>query len=68
LELAKLVVADDSAAIAKLGDIGPKWAAEIIRRFRALEHLHRLEVTSQPPAPVIKVLTKTKPQKQIPIS
>ena len=67
LELARRVQAGDVTAIGKLGDIGPKWAAELLRRFRALEHLHRLEVAPQPPAPVIKVLTKTKPQKDIPV-
>jgi energy-coupling factor transporter ATP-binding protein EcfA2 len=67
LELARRVQDGDVTAIGKLGDIGPKWADELVRRFRALEHLHRLEVSPQPPAPVIKVLTKTKPQKDIPI-
>lgn len=68
LELARRIQAEDVATIGALGDIGSKWAAEIVRRFRALEHLHRLEVAPQPPAPVIKVLTKTKPQKDIPIA
>jgi len=67
LDLAKLIQAGNVAAIGALGGIGPKWAGEILRRFGALEYLHRLEVAPQPPAPVIKVLTKTKPQREIPI-
>ena len=68
LDLAKLVQAGDRKAIAELGDVGTKWADEIIRRFSALQHMHRLEVTAQPPAPVIKVLTKTRPRSVIPIT
>ncbi len=68
LDLAELVQAGDAKEISTLGDIGLKWADEIVKRFSGLEHLHRLEVTPQPPAPVIKVLTKTKPQKDIPIA
>jgi hypothetical protein len=68
LELATYVHAKDVKTIARLGDVGARWAGEIVRRFSALQYLHRLEVTAQPPAPVIKVLTKTKPQKAIPIS
>ena len=68
LDLAKLVQAGDRDAIAKVGDVGPKWANEIIKRFSALQHLHRLEVTAQPPAPIIKVITKTTPPKAIPIT
>ena len=68
LDLATLVQAGAHDAIAQLGDIGAKWATEVIKRFSSLQHLHRLEVTAQPPAPVIKVITKTKPPKVIPIA
>ncbi len=68
LVLAELVKAGNTGAIAILDGVGAKWAPEIVKRFQALEHLHRLEVTSQPPAPAIKVLTKTTPQKEIPIT
>lgn len=68
LELAQLVANGDVAAVAVLGAVGMKWGAEIVRRFKPLEHLHRLEVCHKPPSPFIKVLTKTKSAKQIPVS
>lgn len=68
LVLAGMVKAGNTAAIAALDGASQKWAPEIVKRFQPLEHLHRLELTSQPPAPAIKVLTKTTPQKEIPIN
>jgi hypothetical protein len=65
LDLANAVRTGDYGTIAVFGNIGLKWAKEIVRRFRALEHLHQLEVVAQPPAPVIKVITKTKPAKEV---
>ncbi|GMV23485.1 MAG: hypothetical protein AMXMBFR57_34340 [Acidimicrobiia bacterium] len=67
LDLAKLVRAGDASAIGQVENIGLKWGSEIVRRFRALEYLHRLEIAPQPPSPVIKVLTKTTPAKEIPV-
>jgi hypothetical protein len=63
--LAELVAADGHAALAILGGIGVKWATELIKRFKPLEHLHRLEVCDKPPCPIIKVVTKS--GKQIPV-
>jgi hypothetical protein len=68
MALASLIEAADVDAIGELGEIGRKWGQEVVRRFSALQHLHRLEVTAQPPAPFIKVITKTKPRKVIPIA
>ena len=67
LDLAKLVQAGNALAIGQVEGIGLKWGTEIVRRFRALEYLHRLEVAPQPPSPVIKVLTKSTPAKEIPV-
>ncbi|MBE3065029.1 MAG: AAA family ATPase, partial [Spirochaetes bacterium] len=66
--LAELVKAANKSAIAALDGVGPKWAGEVLKRLQPLEYLHRLEITRQPPAPAIKVLTRTTPQKEIPIT
>lgn len=67
-DLASLIRAQDIQAIAKIGNIGAQWAPPIAERFRVLTNLHALEVIDKPPRPVIKVLTKGSPPKQIPVN
>jgi hypothetical protein len=68
MELSDMVRRGDTAGVAKLGAIGTRWATEVICRFQSLEFLHRLETTNKPPCPVIKVITKSKPQRPIPVN
>jgi hypothetical protein len=44
-----------------------RWATEIIGRFQTLTRLHTLEALWKQPQPVFKVLTKTSPQREIPV-
>lgn len=68
MHLVEMVQDKDESGLASLDGVGEKWAPELIRRLAPLEHLHRLEIVAKPPAPVIKVLTKTVPQQEIPIT
>lgn len=68
VELAEHVRSSDVGAIAQLGEIGERWAQEFVGRFRVIENLHRLEVMDKPPRPVIRVLTKARPPKAIPVT
>jgi AAA domain, putative AbiEii toxin, Type IV TA system len=68
LRLAELVREEDESGLASIDGVGDKWTPELRRRLAPLEHLHRLQVVAKPPAPVIKVLTKTVPQTEIPIT
>jgi ABC-type cobalamin/Fe3+-siderophores transport system ATPase subunit len=65
-ELAQLLSSRDVAALEKL--VGDAWAAEFLTRFQMLNLLHRLEITSKPPKPIIKVLTKGTAPKPIPVT
>jgi energy-coupling factor transporter ATP-binding protein EcfA2 len=66
--LAKLIASRDLNNIATLGGIGEAKAAQIIERFQRLTTLHRLEVIAKEPCPVIKVITRRNPPKEIPIN
>jgi DNA repair exonuclease SbcCD ATPase subunit len=65
-ELAEIVRKNQMAALATKG-LEVRWAMEIINRFKTLTRLHELEVLWKQPCPVSKVLTKTSPQREIPI-
>jgi len=67
-ELATLVRGRKIDSIAKLGDVGNKWAEEVTRRFGLVENFYRLECIAKPPCPVIKVLTRSKPPRQIAVT
>jgi predicted metal-dependent phosphoesterase TrpH len=67
-QLVDFVRRGDTSWLAALGKIESKWAIEIISRFRLIENLHLLGTVSKPPLPVIKVLTRTTPPRQIPVS
>ena len=66
-ELARFVSDGDIDGLTAKG-IDSEWAEEIIRRFQPLAQLHALEITWKPLRPVIKVMTKTTPTKQIPVN
>jgi hypothetical protein len=66
-ELALWVLEKNLNQLAAVG-LDPEWNQEIVTRFQTLAQLHRLQTTWKPPRPVIKVLTKTSPQKLIPVS
>lgn len=68
MRLAEMVRDEDEEGLASIDGIGEKWTSEVMRRLAPLEHRHRVEVVAKHPAPVIKVLTKTKPQREIPIT
>ena len=65
-ELAQLLSSQNAASLAKFVD--PTWARELINRFQMLNLLHRLETTSKPPKPIIKVLTRAAVPKPIPVN
>jgi hypothetical protein len=67
-ELAELVAAGDESRIASIGGIGGQWAAQILQRFQPLQVLHSLEVMWKEPCPVIKVVTRGTPSRQIPVN
>jgi hypothetical protein len=48
------------------GIVGATFAPQVLQRFRVLQDLHALEVVAKPEKPVIKVVTKGSPSKQIP--
>ena len=62
------VAAGDVTAISGISNLGGLWARQIVEQFSSLARLHKLQVTPKPPCPRIKVLTKTHPQKQIPVN
>jgi ABC-type phosphate transport system ATPase subunit len=67
-QLADRVRADDITSIAGIAGVGDTWAQEIVKRFKILSTLHELEVCDKSPKPIVKVLTKTTPQKEIPVN
>jgi DNA repair ATPase RecN len=67
-ELADLVQKRTPDELEKRTGLSTAWCKQIVDRFQTLTYLHRLETTWKPPCPIIKVLTKTTPQKQIPIN
>ena len=66
-ELADFVRKGNIKNISTAAQIDSKWATEIMARFRLIENLHRLEIVCKPALPIIKVLTKTTPQRTIPV-
>jgi hypothetical protein len=46
--------------------VGINFVPHVLQRFRVLQNLHSLEVVAKPEKPVIKVVTKGSPSKQIP--
>ena len=67
-ELVRLVEDQNVKKLGTLAGIGREWAEAILRRFHTIENLHRLETIAKPPRPVIKVVTRTKPAREIPVS
>jgi hypothetical protein len=67
-EFARLVRTSDVAALAQVGGIGNRWATDLISRFGIIENRHRVEVIAKPPRPIIKVLTRTRPQRQLSVA
>lgn len=63
-ELAALVRNADVKELDSL--FGSNFAPQALQRFRVLQNLHSLEVVAKPEKPVIKVVTKGSPSKQIP--
>jgi hypothetical protein len=66
--LSSYIVEGDIASIGAIAGIGGVWAQQIAQQLSVLQRLHKLQVTPKPPCPRIKVLTKTQPQKQIPVN
>jgi hypothetical protein len=67
-ELAHLVASGNAAELSKLAGLGDDWAKRLLERLSPLETLHELEITAKPGKPVIKVMTKGSPPKQIPVN
>lgn len=67
-KLCELVSNADVDGIARMSGVDDRWAREIVKQFQRLTHLHSLEVMWKPLRPVIKVLTKASPPKQISVN
>lgn len=67
-KLAAFVRNGDDAAITKVVGGGKEWGEEIVRRFQPLATFHQLEVTAKPMRPTIRIVTKTHPPKDIPVT
>lgn len=65
-QLASLVAEEDLEGLADA--VGAGWEQTFYDRFRMLKSRYRLEVTSKPAKPIIKVLTKTDSQEEIPVT
>jgi hypothetical protein len=65
-ELARLVRTQDRAALDQL--CGASWTPHLLERCSILTRLHKLEVISKPPKPIIRVLTKGANQRDVPIT
>jgi hypothetical protein len=63
-ELAEIMHTSDTRRLEAL--LGPNFGPQMLQRFRILQNLHALEVVAKPARPVIKVVTKSSPSKQIP--
>jgi DNA repair ATPase RecN len=63
-ELADIIRRSDLSRLEVL--VGATFAPQILQRFGVLQNLHALEVVSKPETPIIKVITKGSPGKQIP--
>lgn len=66
-ELARLVRDGKSAEVAKIAGVGDAWARRLVEQLSTLEVNHALEVIWKQPAPMIRVLTKAAPTRQIPV-
>lgn len=67
-DFAGLVAGAKVDDVAKIANVGPQWAPQLVERFGRLGALHRLQVLSKPARPDILVLTKTKPTRRIPVT
>jgi hypothetical protein len=63
-DLAKHVRDGNEGGISSV--FGPAWGVPVINKFRELRNLHALEIVAKPDKPVIKILTRGTPAKQIP--
>lgn len=63
-ELADLFRSSDLKQLEVLA--GSTFAPQLLQRFRVLQNLHAVEVVAKPEKPVIKVVTKGSPGRQIP--
>jgi hypothetical protein len=66
--LASCVSQADVNGIAAFGEVGTEWARMLVDRLGKLHALHQLQMTPKPRCPMLKVLTKTTPQVQIPVN
>jgi chorismate mutase len=67
-DLANLVAAKNTVALAAVAGLGQSWAEQLIQRLGQLKAFHSLQVANKPPRPRIRVLTKTTPQVEIPVN
>lgn len=66
-ELADLVLARDHNRLAAVTGISVEWAEKIVAKLCSWDILFELQVLAKPPKPVITVLTKAVPPKEIPV-
>jgi ABC-type cobalamin/Fe3+-siderophores transport system ATPase subunit len=67
-ELAQIAQLQTPDEIRNKTNIADGWCKQIVERFQTLTKLHELQTTWKPPKPIIKVLTKATPPKQIPVN
>lgn len=67
-ELSQFVRMQDFVSIAKLAGLGTTWPQQIVQRLSPLSTLYELEILDKPPQPVIKVLTRSNPPKNIAVN
>ncbi len=63
--LAELVERSDVDELAKVAGVGSEWARQLAARLGVIQTRHRIEVIDKPPCPVIKVMTKGRPSRQL---
>lgn len=66
--LAEFVSKRDAAGLAGTTGMSADWAGRLIERLQQLGELHALELLDKPPAPIIRVMTKTSPTRTIPVN
>ena len=66
-QLSEMILKQDVNKIAVTAKISTDQAEKIVGKMRTFRDLYELEVLAKPPKPVIVVLTKSIPQKEIPV-
>lgn len=66
-KLSEMILKEETNKIAIAAKVSTDQAAKIVGKMRTFKHLYDLEVLAKPPKPMIMVLTKSIPPKEIPV-